>query len=749
MMPPVNLFQANLDLVFFVYGLAFFALGLIITFRINRHSHFELMRLLWWLAGFGFVHGGLEWIDLWRIVHGNSPVLALIRPGMLVLSFLFLFEFGRRLIRAAGVETPMTRAILLYLFLMIGLLGATIFPERSALELEIAVRYLLGFPGATLSALGLILYHRHKMEPIIDGNEEYPGYLKSACEVAAAGFLAYGLLAGLIVPRAAGFPAHWLNHETFLAATGIPVQLARAGCAVIITIAMGFLLRVFHAEIVSRLRRDQRTMEIHAEQLWRQVVDRTASMERSEARLQLILDTSAAGIYGTDIDGRITFVNPVACEMLGYPAGQLIGRHEHETLHHSHPNGTPYPPGTCPILKSLTGGAIVQNDREIFWCADGRPLFILYACQPMRSDGQIIGSVVSFLDISAQVEAEQTLEEILAEAQRLARVKSQFLATMSHEIRTPMNTIIGFAEVVLQDPALAPQATGQVRKILESTRALMGILNNIMDLSRLESGQCALEITCFNLPDLLTDAIQTIRHRADKKHLTIHLEYDKALPVWVMGDASRLRQVILNLLGNAIKFTERGGVTLLARPEETTPDLFHFTVSDTGIGMTPEQLSQVFDLFTQGDQTASRRFGGTGIGATLSKRIVEWMGGRIWVDSQMGAGTLFHFTVRLPRSQPAERDAHETREPLPLANQAVSEILETFDAEAIRRLLTELLAALNELNPDAAEPILAGLVGHMAKSHLVPLQNCLEAFDFARARQQAIALADHFHLNLE
>ncbi|MEI6413490.1 MAG: response regulator [Pseudomonadota bacterium] len=695
-----------MDVIYFVYGQSFFALGLIVTLRINRYSHFELMPILWWLAGFGFVHGGLEWIDLWQIVHGDSSDLALIRPGVLVLSFLFLFEFGRRLIRAAGVETPMTRAILLYPLWVIGFLAAMGFSEGPALlTLEIAARYLLGFPGATLSALGLILYHRYRIAPIVDINEDYPRYLKPACEMAAIGFLAYGLAAGLVVPRADGFfPAYWLNQDIFLTVTGMPVQLARAGCAILITIAMSVLLRLFHAEILSRLLRDQHTLETHAEQLGRRVAVRTASLERSEARLQLILDTTAAGICGTDAKGRITFINQVACEMLGYTAERLIGRHAHEMLHHSYPDGESYPPEACPIRKSLAEGTAIQNGREIFWRADGQPLPTHFACKPLWFEGRITGAVVSFLDITAQIEAERAIQESLAEAQRLSLVKSQFLANMSHEIRTPMNAIIGMAYLCLKTD-LTHKQQDYASNIHQAGVSLLGIINDILDFSKIEAGKLDIERIPFKMDAVTTNIANMIAHRAFDKGLELLFDLSPAVPRSLIGDPLRLGQVLTNLLGNAIKFTEQGDIHFTVEVLERRSDKvdLRFSIRDTGIGMTREQTQRLFQAFSQADGSTTRKYGGTGLGLSISKHLVELMGGRIGVESEPGRGSTFTFSAWFDIDQEGSPQAVH-------ACLAALRVLVADDNDSVRKVLRgmlETLVAEIDLAASGAEAIAA------------------------------------------
>ncbi|WP_246540569.1 ATP-binding protein [sulfur-oxidizing endosymbiont of Gigantopelta aegis] len=221
---------------------------------------------------------------------------------------------------------------------------------------------------------------------------------------------------------------------------------------------------------------------------------------------------------------------------------------------------------------------------------------------------------------------------------------------MSHEIRTPMNAIIGFSDIVLQDETLSKESRNYVKTIANSSRSLMGLINDILDVSKLESGKLDLETVCFHLPNALADALKTLSFHAQEKNLHLKIEYASSLSTFFLGDPSRLRQIILNLVGNAIKFTEKGLVTIAVQnvvKNSEESDMINFSISDTGIGMNNEQLSRVFDSFSQADEGIARRFGGTGLGTTISKQIVELMSGEIWAESELGVGSIFYFTVQM------------------------------------------------------------------------------------------------------
>ncbi|KJU82703.1 multi-sensor hybrid histidine kinase [Candidatus Magnetobacterium bavaricum] len=234
-------------------------------------------------------------------------------------------------------------------------------------------------------------------------------------------------------------------------------------------------------------------------------------------------------------------------------------------------------------------------------------------------------------------------------AEASARAKSAFLANMSHEIRTPMNSILGFLELVLDGYSLAEtdrQYLGIARK---SARALLGLINDILDVSKMDSGKMTLELKPFNLGDLLQSVCQMFDVKVREKGLELTYNIAPTLDGNFIGDPLRLRQIIINLAGNAIKFTEKGSVSIEVHPH-TEDDFIHFAITDTGIGIPVESQEGIFNAFTQADGSMTRRFGGTGLGTTISKQLVEMMAGHIWVESEPGKGSTFHFTVNMKRT---------------------------------------------------------------------------------------------------
>ena len=375
-----------------------------------------------------------------------------------------------------------------------------------------------------------------------------------------------------------------------------------------------------------------------------QVQAQIDALRASEAKTRLLLNSVTDGIFGLNSDGRAVFINPAAAQMLGYAEDELIGQVMHEVIHHSHADQRPYPIHDCQSFTAYRDNEVHSSANEVLWRKDGTSLEVEFTAVPMQLDGRAVGVVVVFRDISDLRHAKEAAEAASA-------AKSEFLANMSHEIRTPMNAITGMAELALATP-LSLKQRNYVGKIKSASETLLHIINDILDFSKIEAGKLDMEQVEFSLDGVLENLGAMLAERAEAKGLELAFEIAPELGRSLIGDPLRLGQVLINLVGNAIKFSEFGNVAVQVRPIETSETrqgdsvMLHFTVSDNGVGMTETQQQQLFTAFSQADSSTTRRYGGTGLGLAISKRLVEMMDGRIWVESHFGVGSSFHFTAR-------------------------------------------------------------------------------------------------------
>ena len=425
------------------------------------------------------------------------------------------------------------------------------------------------------------------------------------------------------------------------------LMYASATSAVLIAfLILLYRLHLSREQSQARLWQSEQQHRQHLEELVRQ---RTAALMETEARASHLLHSSADGLYGVDQGGNITFINPAACAMLGYRAEEVIGKSAHALFHHSKPDGSPYPLDTCPSHAAVLNGHEIRNDSEVYWHADGHAVPVMFAVHPMLKEGVNAGAVISFVDMSAQRSATEARERALVAAENLARVRSEFLANMSHEIRTPLNGVLGFADIGFRNYQNSEKARESFEKIRASGKRLLGVINDVLDFSKIEAGKLNIERTEVVLPENIHHAIELVQERADAKQLGLEVVLAPDLPASCISDPLRMGQVLLNVLSNAVKFTEQGSVTLSVSRQM---DELVFRVADTGIGMDESQQADLFNPFHQGDASATRRFGGTGLGLAISKRILELMGGQIEVRSQPGTGTTVEFRLPYVAAEP-------------------------------------------------------------------------------------------------
>ena len=426
------------------------------------------------------------------------------------------------------------------------------------------------------------------------------------------------------------------------------------------------------------------------------------SLKESEAKYQAILDNTSAIVYMKDATGRYMLVNRRWNVLFKKTREEAIGKTDHEL----------FPPECAVEFR--------ENDRRVL--AAGQPIEVE---EPVpHDDGMHIynsnkfslydrnGWAYAVGGVSTDVTA---LKKAEAAAESANRAKSAFVANMSHEIRTPMNGIIGMTELLLDTPLTSDQREF-LMMVNESADALLSLINDVLDFSKVEADKLDLETIPFELGEVLGDAVKLLALRADKKGLELAWRMVPNVPQVVIGDPARLRQIVINLIGNAIKFTERGEVILRVQHAEGEHMLdaksaaaphpggaaesvkLHFSIIDTGIGIPSDKQKAVFEPFEQADSSTTRKHGGTGLGLTISMKLVELMGGRIWLESQPGKGTTFHFTARfgLPQQAPAGEEPWKDLRDL--------QVLAVDDNATHRSILTEVLHSWGvraEAVPDA------------------------------------------------
>ncbi len=349
---------------------------------------------------------------------------------------------------------------------------------------------------------------------------------------------------------------------------------------------------------------------------------------------ELILEAVGDGIFGIDLDGKVTFINEAGAKALGCAPEELVGRDAHELIHHSHVDGTPYSRSTSPILQALRRCEAIRMRDEVFWRKDGTAIPVEYSANPIVDDDSINGMVVAFQDVS--------------DRKRLESMKDEFISTVSHELRTPLTSLrasLGLIHSGALDKR--PEKQRQMVEIaIGNCDRLIRLVNDILDFDRGEKGRLPLNREVVDSEILLRRAADVAHNAATQAHIDFRLEAN-APPIF--ADEERVMQVLNELVGNAIKFSPPGttirlGAQAVSGVVPGTNEV-RFMVEDQGRGIAPEKLERIFDRFQQGDASDSRALGGTGLGLALCRSIVEQHGGRIWAESELGRGSKFLFTL--------------------------------------------------------------------------------------------------------
>ena len=388
------------------------------------------------------------------------------------------------------------------------------------------------------------------------------------------------------------------------------------------------------------------------------VMEEALQIERD--RLRTLVDNLPDNIFIKDRQGHFVTVNSSLVAALGKQREEeLVGLSDYDIFEPAAAKAF-----VADDQRVMTSGLSLFNREEGFVTSEGLRRTILTTKVPLRNAKQeIIGLVGICRDITERKLVEEELHRAKNAAEVASRAKSDFLANMSHEIRTPMNAVIGMTELLL-GTELHPEQRDYLETIRDSADSLLEIINDILDFSKIESGKVELESYPIEVREWLGDAVRTLAIRAHAKKIELAFEIDPSVPQFVLGDGLRLRQVVLNLVGNAIKFTERGEVVVSVRVASQTEESvqLHFSVRDTGIGIEADKLARVFEAFEQADTSMTRRFGGTGLGLSISSRLVSLMAGRIWAQSQLGVGSTFHFQAKFGRAEQSVPDTVETHD---------------------------------------------------------------------------------------
>jgi len=457
-------------------------------------------------------------------------------------------------------------------------------------------------------------------------------------------------------------------------------------------------------------------------------IDVTAQLREMEIdfedvrRFKFIASNSRDLIVRYTPDGYITFASPASKVVLGFEAEELIGVSIFDLLDKEiHPNARAN-------LEARNRQEGPEGPQDFYTRRqDGSGVWLEGNPRPAKNAfGEIIEWVDVLRDVSERKLSQAALVKALEDADAATAAKSEFLANMSHELRTPLTSIIGFANLVGQEQPLAPADRRRLDHIIRASRTLLSVVNDVLDLSKLEEGALDLDPAPFDLVRLVSDAVELLQPKAAEKNLQLKVrsDFESGVPIWLFGDDLRLTQVLLNLLSNAVKFTDSGEVHISLSCACVSPGMLQIEVSveDNGIGIAKDKIESLFERFTQADGSITRRFGGSGLGLSISNRLMELMNGTLSATSELGVGSKFVISVELPISQ-APRQAGPTHQHL-----------ETYDAADPLRIL---LAEDNPANQELIRALLAPI-----GAEITTVENGAQALEIVQTQGFDLILMD-------
>ncbi len=394
--------------------------------------------------------------------------------------------------------------------------------------------------------------------------------------------------------------------------------------------------------ITKRKNAEQELQEANDE-LEKRVEERTSELQESEEKFRTLIELSSDWIWETDKNGIYTYVDPKVKHLLGYETKEVIGKslinfmsgNDAQRVLEFFKNSTE----ECEPFRNLENTQIRKDGQTIVLKTSGMPFY--------SKDGHFLGWRGVDTNITDQKQAEEAIQQAKQDAEDANKAKSEFLANMSHEIRTPMNGIFGMTQLLMSSEINSEQHEF-LSGIKHSSESLLELIDGILDLSKIEAGKLELETTPFNLRTIVENVTETIAAKSTDKNIDVLYIIDPHVPLYLKGDPGRLRQILINLMGNAVKFTSDGDVSIQIHVKHDDKDMavLHFEVADTGIGIPKDRLHLIFEPFSQADGSTTRKYGGTGLGLSITKQLIKKMGGEISIDSIEGQGSIFTFTAK-------------------------------------------------------------------------------------------------------
>ncbi len=635
-----------MDLIFLIYGAAFFFLGTAILLQPKRGSSFKLAHIFWLLAFFGLIHGANEWLDMWKLQHGSGFILAVTSIVFLIISYIFLFEFGRRLVLlnlTISDKKPALSILLswpIYLFLLGGVFFSALLSENPMQAMNIWGRYLLGFSGSVLTGIGFIIYFRKNAYQLTVLNLRRYFYL------AAFAFISYGITSGMIVPAAGFFPANIINYDNFMDATQLPVQLFRAMAAVLAAIAVIRILSIFQWEADYRL-----------ETALTQSKKSLAEKEKLMYQHQLLLDAAGDGILEVNKSGVCTFANPAARKIFNFDDNFIEARLI-DSLNCIDDKGNSVTNILMDdVMSTINNKKPQQNDDFIFICGKNKPVSIAYTVTPVKQHDLVNQAVITFHDITEHKQTTQQHQQLQAQLLQIQKMNALDSLTggIAHDYNNMLGVILGYADILKDALSSQPELAKYAHEIHHAGERGAKLTQKLLTFSRQQASNTEL----LNINTLLHNQQHIL-----EKTLTAHIKLvlNLAEDLWLVSiDGGELEDAVLNLSINAMHAMETGGQLTIQTTNEhvnktdaealqlSEGDHVVLNIIDTGHGINEEIKARIFEPFFT---TKGRK--GTGLGLSQAYGFIKRSGGTIKVNSEQGHGA--HFALYFPRHHESASD---------------------------------------------------------------------------------------------